>query len=125
MNKEQRITDKVKEAVRQRQHNRSVSGAYLSSVHYHHFISVGARGIGYEWNVIALLPSEHQELHSGSPITVNGRQRYTNKEFKTICRNHLMLRYLGWNENKCKFHKGWKEEDYGIERSELWTSGKK
>lgn len=125
MNKEQKISDKTKEAVLERQANRSITGMWLTDVNFHHFVSVGSRGVGYEWNVVALLPSEHRELHDGSDITINGRKRYTNAEFKTLIRNHLVLRYLGWTEDKCRFHKGWSEKDYQIERIEPWKLGKR
>lgn len=125
MNNEQKVSELVKARVLERQNHRSISGAYLTDVNFHHFVSVGSRGVGYEWNIVALLPSEHRQLHDGSPITVNGKPRFTNAEFKSLIRNHLILRYPGWTEGKCKFHKGWKEEDYEIERIEPWKLGKK
>lgn len=126
MNREQQVSDETKAKVLARQKGRSISNAYLTDVNFHHFISVGARGVGYEWNIVALLPLEHRQLHDGADITVNGRKRYTNKEFKTLIRNHLILHYLGWDDSKCRFHKGWSEEDYEIERiEEPWKFGKR
>lgn len=125
MNKEQGISDKTREAVLERQNHRSISGVYLTDVNFHHFITVGSRGVGYEWNVVALLPSEHRQLHDGADISVNGKKRFTNAEFKSLIRNHLVLRYRGWSEGKCRFHKGWTEQDYEIERIEPWKFGKR
>lgn len=75
-------------------------------------------GVGYEWNVIALTPQEHAEYHNGGHITVFGRKRYTHKEFETLMRNHLILTHENWSEEKCKVHKGWEEENYGIKRKD-------
>ena len=118
MKKEQEITDKTKEAVLKRQKNRSISGVYLQkgNINYHHFISVGASGVGYEWNIVALTPLEHRQLHDGSPITINDKPRYTNAEFKTLIRNHFILNYLGWSEKACKYKKGKKINDYGVRK---------
>lgn len=118
MNKQQVISDITKAKVMERQRNRSISGVYLTpgNVNFHHFKSVGSGGVGYEWNVVALTPLEHRQLHDGADITVNGRKRYTNAEFKTLIRNHFILRYDGWSEMGCKVKKGKSEEDYGITR---------
>ena len=118
MNKEQEITEETKKIVLLRQKNRSISGVYLmkGNINYHHFISVGSRGIGYEWNVVALTPLEHRQLHDGYSITINDRPRYTNAEFKTLIRNHFILHYLGWSEKACKFKKGKSKEEYGVKR---------
>lgn len=125
MNNEQKVTDAVKDKVLARQKGRSISGLFLTDVNFHHFITVGSRGVGYEWNIVALTPSEHRELHDGADITVNGKKRFTNAEFKSLIRNHLILHYLGWSEDKCRFHRGWSEEDYEVQRIEPWKFGKR
>lgn len=101
-----------------RQHRRSISGVALTSVEFHHFVHRSASGIGYEWNIIALTPEEHRAVHDHKPIKVNGRERYTPAEFDTLMRNHLILNYDGWTVEKCKYHKYWSEEDYGIKKRE-------
>ena len=71
-------------------------------------------GVGYEFNIVALTPQEHRNLHDKKKIKVYGRDRYTWQEFETLCRNHLILHYDNWSYEGCKYHKYWKEKDYGI-----------
>lgn len=110
------ISQDTKERVLERQHHRSISGVALSDPTFHHCVSRGQGGVGYEWNIVALTFDEHRALHDGQPIKVNGRERYTNDEFITLIHNHLALRYDGWSRDKCKYHKYWDEEDYGVKR---------
>lgn len=116
--KAQEITDRTRKSVLDRQRTRSISGAYLlpGKLNCHHFISVGSGGVGYEWNVVALTPSEHRQLHDGSDIKCDNGRTYTNKQFKTLIRNHLILHYDGWSEKNCKYKKNYEEEDYGVTR---------
>lgn len=112
------ISNEVKESVMARQHRRSISGVALTSVEFHHFVHRSSSGIGYEWNIIALTPEEHRAVHDRKPIKVNGKVRYTPDEFDTLMRNHLILNYDGWTMGKCKYHKYWSEEDYGVKKRE-------
>lgn len=106
------ITQKTKEEVMERQHGRSISGVALTNVEFHHVIPRSASGIGLAFNIVALTSEEHRWYHDHRPIKVNGRERYTYEEFTTLMKNHLKIRYPGWTEKGCKFHKGWTEEDY-------------
>lgn len=112
------VSDKTKKIVLERQKSRSVSGSYLTpqNCNFHHYISVGAGGVGYEWNIIALTPSEHRQLHDGFDIKCDNGRKYTNEEFKTLIRNHFRLNYFGWEEKKCRYMKNKEMEDYGIVR---------
>ena len=114
--KAKEITQETKEKVLKRQDYKSISGISLSGkqVEFHHFVSRGCSGVGYEWNIVAILPDEHRRLHDGCSIQVNGKDRYTNQEFKTLIRNHLILNYIGWSEKKCKYKKGFEEKDYEV-----------
>ena len=112
------IDSSTRKAVLERQNNRSISGAWLGNgAEFHHAIhSRGASGVGYEWNIVALTPEEHMAVHEGADIKINGRIRYKNKEFRTLIRNHLLLNYANWSEDKCLVHKGWSKEDYHVAR---------
>lgn len=112
------ITEKTKHEVIKRQDGYSISGVWLGGkeVEFHHFIERGREGIGYEWNVIALLKEEHRAVHDRKPIKVNGKEYYSYKEFQTLMKNHLIINYYGWSEKSCIYHKGFEEKDYGIRR---------
>ena len=115
--KAKEISLKTKENVLKRQSNKSISGAslYNSNVEFHHVVFRSSSGVGYEWNIVALTSDEHRALHDKKGIEVNGRVRYTWQEFNTLIRNHLKIKYPNWSEEKCKYHKYWKEKDYEIE----------
>lgn len=111
------ISEDTKRRVMDRQHGRSISGAALtSSVEFHHCVFRSAGGVGYEWNIVALTPYEHRCIHDRQPIKVYGRNRYSYDEFITLIKNHLKICYPEWSEDKCRYHKGWEEEDYEIAR---------
>lgn len=112
------ITKETRESVRKRQENYSLTGVYLNEAEFHHFVTRGSQGVGYEWNIVALTPLEHRQLHDGADITLpDGTKLFTNKAFKSFIRTHLKESYRGWSEDKCKVHKGWNKEDYHIERN--------
>lgn len=112
--KAKEISLETKKAVMERQGWRSISGVYLTEDHveFHHVVGRGVGGIGLEFNIVAITPEEHRAFHDGADIKVNGRKRYTAKEFGTLMRNHLILRYPHWNAESCKYHKMWSETDY-------------
>lgn len=113
--KAKEISQTTKEKVLKRQNGRSISGAaLLTQVEFHHVRPRSDSGVGYEWNIVALTPAEHRQLHDKVNIRVNGRDRYTWQEFETLCRNHLKIRYPNWTYDLCKYHKYWSEDDYGI-----------
>ena len=114
--KAKEISQATKEKVLERQGYRSISGVALNTADFHHVIYRSNSGIGYEWNIVAITPDEHRWLHDKQPIKVNGRNRYSWIEFEILMKNHLKLKYNGWTEEKCKFHKYWNEEDYGVTR---------
>lgn len=117
--KQTEITQKTKADVLIRQRGMSISGAWLgNNVNFHHVIGtgLGEKGVGYEWNVIALTPEEHRWVHDHQPIKVGNHVRYTYEEFITLMKNHLKINYPNWTEEKCKVHKGWEEKDYGIKK---------
>ena len=116
------ISIETKQKVLERQHNRSITGVYIPNLNcgsFHHVITRGQNGIGFEWNIVCLTPEEHRWYHDHQNILVNGAKRYTYLELEILMKNHLKLHYSGWTEEKCKFHKYWEEEDYGITRMEL------
>ena len=112
------ISPETKKKVYDRQHGRSITGAFISEERgsFHHFISRGQEGVGYEWNIVMLTFDEHRAYHDKQPIKVNGRNRYTVKEFETLMRNHLILNYDNWSVENCKVHKNYLEEEYGVTR---------
>lgn len=114
--KAKEISLKTKEKVLKRQSNKSISGAslYNNNVEFHHVVFRSSSGVGYEWNIVALTSDEHRALHDKNMIEVNGRVRYTNEEFEILIKNHLKIKYPNWSEDKCKYHKYWKEQDYEI-----------
>ena len=115
--KAKEITQATKEKVLERQGFRSISGVALgNTADFHHVIFRSSSGIGYEWNVCAITPEEHRLFHDKQDIPVNGRCRYSWIEFDILMKNHLKIAYEGWSEEKCKFHKYWSEEDYGVTR---------
>ena len=114
------ISVRTKLAVLERQKNKSISGVslYGKTVEFHHVMPRGSSGVGYEWNIVAITADEHRQLTDKKEITVNGRNRYSWKEFDILCRNHLKLHYDHWSYEKCKYQKGFEEEDYGVTRNE-------
>lgn len=112
------ISDKTKETVMERQRYRSISGAVLNpfNVEFHHVIFRSAGGVGYEWNICAITKEEHRLFHDKKDIPLNGRCRYSWIEFDILMKNHLKLWYEGWTEGKCKYHKYFDEQDYGVTR---------
>lgn len=112
------ISIETKRAVLERQGGQSISWVALSieTASFHHYISRGSGGVGYEWNIIALTPEEHRAVHDHQPIKVYGRERYTWSQFKTLMRNHLIINYEGWSEDKCKYQKYLEKDEYGVRR---------
>lgn len=116
------ITNDTRQIVYQRQKGFSPFGNWLGeSCDYHHVVNsgLGVKGVGWEWNIIALTRLEHQAIHNHQPIKVGSVDRYTYEEAITLMKNHLKLHYPNWCEEKCKVHKGWEKEDYGIMKGEL------
>ena len=119
LTKAKQITSQTKKAVWDRQKGLSLLSRQAISVEMCccHYVGRGEKsGVGYEWNIVGLTPTEHMELDQNKPITFNGRKLYTNDEAQTLIHNHLLLNYEGWTKEKCSYHKYWKEEDYGIHR---------
>lgn len=113
------ISQETRKIVLERQNNISPLGQWLGrGVEFHHVCTsgLGEKGVGYEWNVVALTPEEHRCITDHKPIFINGKQRYTYEEAITLIKNHLKMNYGKWSEDKCKVHKGWEEKDYGIKR---------
>ena len=119
--KAKQIKPDTKEAVWKRQRGRSLLSGHPITVEMCccHYIGKGEKsGVGYEWNIVGLLPEEHSELDLNKPIKVNGRIRYTNEEAQAIIGNHLNRSYKGWTREKCSYHKYFEEKDYGVTRNE-------
>lgn len=117
------ISMATKNEVLDRQHNRSITGVYLTpyNVTFHHVIERGSgSGVGLAFNIVALTFDEHRAYHDKQPIIVNGRKRYTWMEFEILMKNYLKIHYPGWTEEACSIHKYWEVKDYwnaiGIER---------
>ena len=112
------ISLETRKSVLERQHYRSISGRYISesNASLHHFVERSSGGIGYEWNIVALTFEEHRAVHDHQPIKMGKRVLYTYDEFQTLMRNHLIINYENWSEQKCKFQKRLTEEEYGISR---------
>ena len=108
------ISDKTKEEVLERQHYRSISGVALTpyNTEFHHVISRGNSGIGLAFNIVAITSEEHRWYHDHCDIKVYGKKRYTYLEFEILMKNHLKIKYPGWREEICHFHKYWTEADY-------------
>lgn len=109
------ISAKTKNEVLDRQHNRSITGVYLTpyNCEFHHVIQRGSgSGVGLAFNIIALTFDEHRAYHDKQNILVNGRKRYTWMEFEIIMKNYLKIQYPGWREDICHIHKYWEEKDY-------------
>lgn len=116
-NKQTEISNETRQEVYQRQKGFSPFGNWLgNSCDYHHVVNsgLGVKGVGYEWNIIALTREEHRSIHDHQPIKVNGLIKYTYEEAITIMKNHLKICYPNWCEEKCKVHKGWEIKDYKI-----------
>lgn len=107
--KDLEISQATRQKVLERQKNLSITGRYSSTYHLHHFVSKGASGCSFHWNLIALLPEEHIQYHNGGKVG-----RYTHEEFQTLMRNHLVIHYSNWSLDKCKYKKGYEESDYGV-----------
>ena len=112
------ITLETRKAVLERQNHRSISGAYLTegTASFHHFVERSSGGVGYEWNIVALTFEEHRAIHDHQPIKVGRRVLYTYDQFITLIRNHLIISYEGWSEDKCKYRKYLEESEYGVVR---------
>lgn len=116
--KAKQITPRTKEIVYKRQGGRSITGVYIpyGSGDYHHYVERSSGGVGYEWNIVLITREEHRCYHDHSKIKVNGRPRYTFKEFETLIHNHLVKHYEGWTFDKCLYKKYKEEADYGVVR---------
>ena len=112
------ITLETRKTVLERQNHRSISGAYLTegTASFHHFVERSSGGVGYEWNIVALTFEEHRAIHDHQPIKVGRRVLYTYDQFITLIRNHLIISYDGWTEDKCKYRKYLEESEYGVVR---------
>ena len=112
------ITLDTRRAVLERQHNKSISGRYLTegTASFHHYVERSSGGVGYEWNIVALTFEEHRAIHDHQPIKIGKRVLYTYEQFQTLIRNHLILNYEGWTDKSCKYRKYASEEQYGIVR---------
>lgn len=110
------ITDEEKQIVLKRQNYKSISGVWLgTNIHncdFHHCINsgLGIKGVGFEWNLVAITRQEHMAIHNHDKKI----GRYTYDEFITLIKNHLKLNYINWCEEKCKVKKGYTKEDYEI-----------
>lgn len=112
------ITPETRKAVLERQDNKSISGRYLSdgTASFHHYVERSSSGVGYEWNIVALTFEEHRAIHDHQDIKMGKRVLYTYDQFQTLIRNHLVINYEGWSEDKCKYKKHLLEEEYGVVR---------
>lgn len=112
------ITLETRKAVLDRQGNRSISGAYLTegTASFHHYVERSSGGVGYEWNIVALTFEEHRAVHDHQDIKIGKRVLYTYKQFITLMRNHLIINYENWSEDRCKYKKRLLEEEYGVVR---------
>lgn len=112
------ITPETRKAVLERQGNKSISGRYLSdgTASFHHYVERSSSGVGYEWNIVALTFDEHRAIHDHQDIKMGKRILYTYDQFQTLIRNHLIINYEGWSEDKCKYRKHLLEEEYGVVR---------
>lgn len=108
------ISYETKCQVLDEQGNRSITGVYLApwNTDFHHIIYRSAEGVGLAFNICALTKDEHRAVHDHQPIVVNGKARYSWDEFQILMKNRKKLAYPHWSEDKCKFHKGWDEQDY-------------
>lgn len=123
LTKAKEISQETKIKVLERQHNRSISGVALTpyNAEFHHYIYRSNSGIGMEWNIVGLTRDEHRWVHDHQPILVNGNKRFTWDEFQILMRNHLILHYEGWSEEKCRYVRNkTTAEDYGIIRRDVW-----
>lgn len=112
------ITLETRKSVLDRQNHRSISGRYLTedTASFHHYVERSSGGVGYEWNIVALTFEEHRAIHDHQPIKIGKRVLYTYDQFITLIRNHLIINYEGWSEEKCKYKKYLEEQEYGVVR---------
>lgn len=112
------ITPECRRAVLERQHNKSISGVFLTegTASFHHYVERSSGGVGYEWNIVALTFEEHRAVHDHQDIKMGKRVLYTYDQFITLIRNHLIINYENWSEKSCKYRKYASEEEYGIIR---------
>lgn len=118
MKDQTKISEATKKIVMERQRGLSITGMWLGrGVNYHHCITsgLGEKGVGYEWNVVALTPEEHRLYHDKAEHI----GRYTFQEFETLMFNHLKIKYPMWSKDKCKVKKGYEEKDYGVYQCKL------
>ena len=115
------ISEATKQMVLDRQHYRSISGVALTAynVEFHHVVPRSSGGVGAEFNIVAITHEEHRLYHDHCNIPVNGRDRYTYKEFETLMKNHLKLNYDGWSESNVKYKKYKEITEYGITRRKM------
>ena len=107
------ISQKTRRKVMERQDGLSITGRSLGNgVNYHHIVSKGSEGVGYEFNVIALTPDEHIEYHRGSSILTEHKGKLNRKEFDQFIDDYMKQIYSNWSRDKCKYVPGWTEEDY-------------
>lgn len=127
------ISDEEKELVLKRQNYRSISkvfiGNNIKNCDFHHVINsgLGEKGVGYEWNLVAITRYEHRQItdHKGISIHgIDGEVKYKYEEFISAMKNHLKVNYTNWSEANCKVHKGYSKEDYGVKRRESKLSVK-
>jgi len=107
------ISDETKQAVFDRQKGKSVFSKrpITKEMCCCHFVGRGVSGVGYEWNIFGATPDEHRLFDESKQIA-----NLTHEQCVSVIRNHLILNYRNWEQEKCKYHKYWSEEDYGITR---------
>ena len=107
------ITLQTKEKVFKRQHGRSLLSNIPITVNQCccHVLGRGRGGVGYEWNIIGLTYNEHRLLDENKPI-----YGVSNDEVVERIKDYLRSEYDGWSEEKCHYHKYFKEADYGVTR---------
>ena len=106
------ITNRTKQMVLERQGGLSITGRNLDGgVNYHHIVSKGCEGVGYEFNVVALHPIEHFNYHQGCKIQGEFRD-WSPMEFDLFIDDYMKEHYSGWDRDICSYHPGWDEKDY-------------
>lgn len=126
--KAKEISKETKQKVWERQNGKSLFAPYKPiSVEMCccHFVSRGGNnrhgrtvsgGIGEEWNIFGCYQvgndNEHTRFDEGKSVN-----NLTNEEAIIVVENHLKRNYIGWELDKCSYHKGWEKEDYGIKEN--------
>lgn len=117
--KEKEISKETKIKVWERQNGRSIFAPYRPisiEMCCCHYVSRGNSGVGYEWNIFGCYqqPWLNEHYMFDGQISIDNNLNLTRDEMKKVARNHLVRNYSNWSEEKCKYHKYWKEQDYGV-----------